>query len=49
MYTYLAVVFIALYNGRHGGPARHKNLFKWGFYLIYPLHLFVFALLNILL
>ena len=49
MYTYLALPFIALYNGRQGGPARHKNLFKWGFYLIYPLHLFVFALLNILL
>ncbi|SDY20400.1 TraX protein [Eubacterium barkeri] len=38
------IPFIALYNGK-SGP---KNAFsKWFFYLAYPLHLWVFALIHL--
>lgn len=39
----LAAPFILMYGGRRGG----KNIFtKWGFYVFYPLHLVILAILR---
>lgn len=42
----LAIPIFALYNGKIG---KKSNLIKWGFYIIYPLHLIVLYILRFLL
>lgn len=39
----LVIPLLALYNGKQG---KKSKLFKWGFYVFYPLHLFVLYILR---
>lgn len=38
-----ALFFILRYNGKRGGESCPQMIRKWGFYLLYPLHLTIFA------
>ena len=42
-YNVLAIVFIFFYNYK---PGFNNKYVKWSFYIYYPLHLFVFALIS---
>lgn len=47
-FSFVSAFLVMLYNGKRGGPAKHNELVKWGFYVIYPVHLLVLGLANIL-
>ncbi len=47
-FSFVAALLVRLYNGEKGGPAKHNALVKWGFYVIYPVHLLALGLANIL-
>ncbi|MBO5203158.1 MAG: conjugal transfer protein TraX [Clostridia bacterium] len=49
MAVVLAIPIIATYNGRRGRSARVNKVFKWLFYIYYPLHLFVIGLIRLVL
>lgn len=42
--TFLPLLFLRYYNGQQG-PGRHPVI-KYGFYLFYPLHLFIIAFIR---
>lgn len=46
--SFLSVLIIMLYNGKKGGPSKAQSLIKWGFYLIYPAHLLVLGVTNLI-
>lgn len=45
----LAIPVIILYNGKRGTNPTVNKVFKWSFYVYYPLHLLVIALLKMFL
>lgn len=47
-FSFVSALLLSLYNGKKGGPAKYGAAVKWGFYLIYPAHLLVLGLANIL-
>ena len=49
MAVVLAIPIIGTYNGRRGRSARVNKVFKWLFYIYYPLHLFVIGLIRLVL
>ena len=42
----LAIPVIMMYNGKRGKNPTVNKVFKWGFYIYYPLHLLVIALVK---
>ena len=46
--SFITALLIQFYNGKRGGPKHGNSLIKWGFYVIYPAHLLVLGLANIL-
>lgn len=47
-FSFIPALLILFYNGKRGGPKQDRTLIKWGFYVIYPLHLLALGLANIL-
>lgn len=47
MAVVLAIPIIMMYNGERGGSRRVNKIMKWGFYIYYPLHLFVIGWIQI--
>ncbi len=47
-FSFITALLILFYNGERGGPKQGGTLIKWGFYVIYPLHLLALGLANIL-
>lgn len=41
MAVVLAIPLLRLYNGRRGNSTKINQILKWGFYIYYPLHLFL--------
>ena len=46
MAVVLAIPVIRMYNGQRGQDPRMNRAMKWLFYVYYPLHLFVFGLIQ---
>lgn len=44
----LAIPVIMCYNGKRGSNPTLNKVFKWGFYIYYPLHLLVIGVVNLL-
>ena len=40
----LAIPILKVYNGERGQSPRFNNVMKWGFYIYYPLHLFILGI-----
>lgn len=49
MAVVLAIPVIRMYNGQRGGSERVNRVMKYGFYIYYPLHLFVIGWIRTLL
>ena len=43
----LAILLLALYNGRRGKNPAVNRVMKWLFYIYYPLHLFILGLIQL--
>ena len=46
MAVVLAIPVLKLYNGERGKSPQINRIMKWGFYIYYPLHLFIIGLLQ---
>lgn len=42
-----AIPILLVYNGKRGENKKVNNFLKWFFYLYYPLHLVIFAIINL--
>lgn len=43
----LAIPVLAFYNGQRGSNPTLNKIMKWAFYIYYPLHLLIIALVRI--
>lgn len=44
----LAIPFIMCYNGKRGKNPKVNKIFKYGFYIYYPLHLLIIGIINLI-